>query len=105
LEIVLRALAEGKVRWAFWAPDTDPSTLSDAGDGIWIRGGDDPAGADSESDGEQEGAEEGRVSGSDEEGDDVSDEEEEEALDGGGFGGRFGALALEDAGVEPTEED
>ena len=100
-------MAEGRVRWAFWAPDTDPSTLSEAEDGIWIQG-DDTAGVDSESDGEEE-VEQDRASESDEEGsegDDLLDEEEEEEDDGGAsFGGRFGALALEDAGAESTEEE
>lgn len=85
--------------------------LSEAGDGIWIRGGDDTAEVDSDSDGE-EGVEQDRVSGSEEEdgeGNDLSNEEEEdddeEESNGAGFGGRFGALALEDAGAESTEEE
>ena len=99
-------MAEGRIRWAFWAPDTDPSTLSEAGDGIWIPGDDDAAGVDSESEGEEEEVEQDRVSESDEEGsegDDFSDEEEEDGE--ASFGGRFGALALEDAGAESTEEE
>jgi len=98
-------LAEGRVRWAFWAPDTNPSTLSETGDGIWIQG-EDAAGVDSESDGEEEEEEQDRVSESDEgggEGDDLSDEEDED--EGTSLGGRFGALALEDAGAESTEEE
>lgn len=81
--------------------------LSEAGDGIWIQGGDDTAGVDSESDGEEEGVEEDRVSGSDDdEGDNLSEEEEEEdEPNEAGIGGRFGALALEDAGAESTEEE
>jgi len=50
--------------------------------------------------------EQDHVSGSGEEGsegDEVSDEEDEDG--GAGFGGRFGALALEDAGAESTEEE
>ncbi|KAL5519146.1 hypothetical protein ACEPAH_829 [Sanghuangporus vaninii] len=37
---VLRALAEGRIKWAFYPPDTVPSTLAeeDKGQGIWIRG-------------------------------------------------------------------
>ena len=109
-ETVLRALAEGRVRWAFWPPGTEPSILSEAGDGIWIPSGDDTVGVDSESDGE-EGVERDRVSESDEEGsqqDDSLDEEEEEEeadLNEASVGGRFGALALEDAATESTEEE
>ena len=38
---VLRALAEGRIRWAFWPPGTDPQTISKhqgegGGAGIWI---------------------------------------------------------------------
>ena len=102
-------MAEGRVRWAFWPPGTDPSVLSEAGDGIWIPGGDDAAGPDSESDGE-EGVEQDRASESDEEGsqaDGSPDEEEEEEAESNeaSFGGRFGALALEDAVTESTEEE
>lgn len=37
----MRALAEGKIRWAYWPPGTDPATIAahygDAADaGIWI---------------------------------------------------------------------
>lgn len=110
-ETVLRALAEGRIRWGFWPPETDPSTLSESGDGIWIQGGDGAAGVDSESDGEEE-AEEDQVSESGEEGDeeggegyDLSDSEEEEESNETGFGGRFGALTLEDAGADSTEEE
>ena len=86
--------------------------LSDAGDGIWISSGDDAVGADSESDGEEEGVEQDRASESDEEGsqeNDFPDEEEEGEEEGesneASFGGRFGALALEDAVTESTEEE
>jgi len=83
--------------------------LSEAGDGIWISG-DDATGADSESDGEEEGDEQDRTSELDEEGiqaDDFPDEEEEEESETNeaSFGGRFGALALEDAVTESTEEE
>ena len=85
--------------------------LSEEGDGIWISSGDNAAGADLESDGEGEGAEQDCASESDEEGsqrDDFSDEEEEEGeedLNEASVGGRFGALALEDAVTESTEEE
>jgi len=109
---VLRALAEGRVRWAFWPPGTDPSMLSEAGDGIWISSGDGySAGVDSESDGEKEGIEQDHGSESGEEGsqeDDFpgdDDDEEEAELNEVGVGGRFGALALQDVATESTEEE
>ena len=112
-ETVLRALAEGRVPWAFWPPGTDRSKLSATGDGIWIRGNDDDAGVNSDSsDGEEEeDMEHDRESESGDEGskeDDSADEEgeeeeeEEEESKGVTIGGRFGALALEDV---VTEED
>ncbi|KAI0045203.1 P-loop containing nucleoside triphosphate hydrolase protein [Auriscalpium vulgare] len=33
---ILRALADGKIRWAFWPPDVDPTTLKMVGNGIWM---------------------------------------------------------------------
>jgi len=83
--------------------------LSESGDGIWIQGGDDDA-VDSGSDGEEEGVEQDHISESGEEGSeggDLSDEDEDEdeELNGVSLGGRFGALALEDAGAESTEEE
>ena len=103
-------MAEGRVRWAFWAPGTDPSTVGEGGDGIWIRDGDDVTGAvGSESDGEEGGVEQDGVSESDDEegseADDIDLSDEEEGEPDVGFGGRFGALALEDAGAESTEEE
>lgn len=107
---ILRALAEGRVRWAFYPPGTDPPKLSDVGDGIWIRHDDDDAGVNSDSDGEEEEMEQGRVSESSEEAseeEDFPDEEEEAAEETSrvAIGGRFGALALEDAVTESTEEE
>lgn len=110
-ETVLRALAEGRVRWAFWPPGTEPSNLGETGGGIWIRHDDDVS-VNSESDGEEEerGSEQDRVSESGEEGsegDSFSDEGEMEAeeLKGATIGGRFGALALEGSVTETTEEE
>jgi len=104
---ILRALAEGRVRWAFWAPGTNASKLDETGDGIWIRHDDDDAGVNSESDGEEED----RVSESGEEGSegngfpDEEEEGEEESKEVTSIGGRFGALALEEEVTESTEEE
>jgi len=110
-ETVLRALAEGRVRWAFWPPGTDLSMVGGAGDGIWISDGDDTVGVYSESDGEEE-VEGDHGSESDEKDSQESDypdeegEEEEEAESNeASVGGRFGALALEDAASELSTEE
>ena len=91
---VLRALAEGRIRWAFWPPGTDVQTIiahqgggegpDGAGNGIWIAHGQD------ESDAESEDDRHARPHGSDSEGDDddgdgqaaVSDSEEEDEEEG-----------------------
>ena len=104
-ETVLRALAEGRVLWAFWPPGTtsEASKLSATGDGIWIRRDDGDTGVNSDGDGEEEEMEHDRGSESGDEGsegDDFSDEEGEVTI-----GGRFGALELEDGVAQSTEED
>jgi hypothetical protein len=109
-ETVLRALAEGGLQWAFWPPGTEASKLSETGDGIWIRRDDGETGVNSDSDEEEEEEEEeemehDRVS---ESGDETSEGEgsvDEEGEAEATIGGRFGALALEDAVEESTEED
>ena len=109
---VLRAVAEGKVRWAFWPPGTTLSNLGETGDGIWIRNNDGGVGDDKSepSDCEEEETGQVRVSESDEdvsEGASLLDEEEMEGeeLQETMIGGRFGALALEDSAAESTEEE
>lgn len=82
--------------------------LNETGDGIWISTGDDATRVDLESDDEEEEAEQDRASESDEEGsqgDDFSDEEEEAESNEASVGGRFGALALEEAVTDSTEEE
>lgn len=107
---ILRALAESRVRWAFWPPGTEPSNLSETGDGIWIRhANDDVEDGQSEGDREEE-MDQDRVSESGEELDEgvsFSDEEDREGeeLEETRIGGRFGALALEDSVTEETEEE
>ncbi|TFK90785.1 P-loop containing nucleoside triphosphate hydrolase protein [Polyporus arcularius HHB13444] len=65
---ILRAVAEGRIPWAFWPPGTDPQTITahqrgadavnladDPGTGIWIQHGHDgDADIDAESDAEDE---------------------------------------------------
>ena len=93
---MLRALAEGRVKWAFWPP----GYLGHSGDtnkGIWINSGateesdEDDSEADDEADQEVEDG-----SGSEDNG--VEEESEEEFVGIGiaAGGGRFGALTLAD---------
>jgi hypothetical protein len=106
---VLRAVAEGKVRWAFWPPDMDVSSMDgEQGNGIWIphvADGDD----ESEFESEDEAGEESVHS------EETSESEENPASEDEGQGddevavqvtrmGRFGALTLDDGVVEEEEE-
>ncbi|KAI0715388.1 hypothetical protein C8Q76DRAFT_730562 [Earliella scabrosa] len=97
---ILRALAEGRIRWAFWPPGTDVQTIiahqgggegpdgagagagAGAGNGIWIAHGQDESDAESEDD--RHARPHGSGSEDDDDDDDhdgqaaVSDSEEEE---------------------------
>ena len=129
---VLRAVAEGKIKWAFYPPDTDPQDISrhqDEGQGIWIKHvsiEESPGLLDSEDDrSDEEEFEEGRhdeSGGEDEESESQSHSEDgedaaaddsssEEAGDPSGFrrhivtgAGMFAALNLEDDGGEENLE-
>ena len=94
---VLRALAEGRIRWAFWPPGTDPQTVARAaypegevreGAGIWIAHGpghDRHDDIDAESEGDEAPAAE--VQHSDDDDDNhSSDEEDSEDVDEGETG-------------------
>lgn len=101
---MLRTLAEGRVRWAFWPPGY-PTRSEDTNQGIWIDSGatEDSDEDDSEVDDEAEQeAEDG--SGSEDNG--VEEESEGEFSGIDIAGGRFGALALADGdGDEDEDED
>jgi len=101
---ILRALAEGKIKWAFWPPGSSDAEGTE--NGIWISGD------EAEDDSDQESEEDGNIrrAGSDdgELKSDVSDSEslnDGEEKDGVTIGGRFGALALEEAQEESISED
>lgn len=126
---VMRYLADGKVRWGFWPPETQPE---ENGNGIWL--GEDEVEADgqdaprqrgfySEEEEEDDGSEVEQVGegeglevsdGEEEDDEGVDDNEEEEEDDeeervvakatAGGASGFFAALALDD-GDEDDEAD
>ncbi len=109
---VLRALAEGRVGWAFWPSGTpleEAASASSAGQGIWIPRGDriDQDSTEPESKGENRHD----SSDSDEDEIEVSDHESDEEEDAeevvGTNLGRFGALAVSDEGdeIEASEEE
>jgi hypothetical protein len=109
--LVLRALAEGRIGWAFWPPGTPleqvASLAGSEGHGIWIPQGDniENDGTESESDAEEHnvtfetGEEELEAS------ENEYDEDDSDLVVSVGMG-RFGALSLSgnDADEEPEEE-
>jgi hypothetical protein len=113
--LVLRALAEGRIQWAFWPENPssahDPEASEDLG--IWIphasnlqeaQESDDESQHDDDTD-LQTDPEEGAESGS--EGDEEDGVEVDSVLDvppkSSGAVGRFGALALDDAEEEDSD--
>lgn len=110
LSKVLRALAEGRIGWAFWPPDTTLQQVAAGGDGqqgLWIPRGD---AIDEDTDHQSEGEDEDHEhaeSGEDED----THEDDEEASDDGVDGttvasaGRFGALAVNDGGNDSEDSD
>ncbi|KAJ6604808.1 hypothetical protein DFH09DRAFT_1123865 [Mycena vulgaris] len=95
---ILRSLAEGRVAWAFWPPDTEVHLTSEENDdamGIWIpRAEDDGAASEEESEEEVED-EDAKIVGSqspEESDDDESDTESDSASALHVGAGRFGAL-------------
>lgn len=119
LSLVLRALAEGRIRWAFWPPGAAPDvTAADLGHGVWIEGEDAGMTDDESGDGEEDEKRAGAESDGDarsDEGDDDSDEDEEDDKDDAeaeaapvavaSTGGRYGALTIDDASEEEEDSD
>jgi len=103
---ILRAVAEGRIRWAFWPPDTDVSFVEgEPGDGIWI-----PHTTVVEGDNEYESEEDELASSAHSEeimeSEEKSDSEEEEAVIVQLVGaGRFGALVLDDENRAEEDQD
>lgn len=117
LLLVLRALAEGKIRWGFWPPDIDISAIrehmpeGEKGNGIWIRPLGDVMDDDweIESDFESEdGREDKDMRDRESEVEDEEDEEESEEEEGSNVAatsGRFGALLLNEDEDEDAEDE
>lgn len=106
---VLRALAEGKISWAFWPPETPQETLSsevsEAGLGIWIPQGKLlDAGSDQESEEEGEDASAKGASSEEEMDSDVVEEVDENDAKTSVIG-RFGALAVSDESDDSEMDD
>lgn len=99
--LVLRALVEGRIAWAFWPPGTDITVVGDNnGNGIWLHEFDrlDAEFDDHEEDSaEQEDVDEGESSDINSEDDGVSEDE--------AVGGRFNALSIDEESEEEEEEE
>jgi hypothetical protein len=103
---VLRALAEGKIAWAFWPPDVEERFIRDEqhepGAGIWIPG-------DSELDDDVDTSEPESLTEEKSEVDSVNDEvpSESDSDQEGSIPtglGRFGALAIVEGNNDSNEE-
>lgn len=112
LLVVLRALAEGRIGWAFWPPDATldeiASVASGEGVGIWIPRGDMDDGCEPEPESEEEevddnGNENDKATGSED-----SELDGDVESDGGrkvaGIG-RYDALARNESDEEQDESD
>ncbi len=106
---MLRAVAEGRIGWAFWPPDTDPKEVKSCGSpeqGIWIPRSDR---ADDESDSESEHGDRSSSHETDSESEDGEEDEaesnnEEEVAAKPAGAGRFGALSLNDGEDDDSGE-
>ncbi|KDR85475.1 hypothetical protein GALMADRAFT_52603 [Galerina marginata CBS 339.88] len=112
---ILRSLAEGRLAWAFWPPDTTPEEIAaigggDQGHGIWIPQGDNTDyGSDPESEDEREEENDHRSTATEDQAEEAGGEtsEADEVITGGAGVGRFGALAIndnEDIGRSESED-
>ncbi|KAG0707473.1 P-loop containing nucleoside triphosphate hydrolase protein [Suillus ampliporus] len=101
---ILRLVAEGKITWAFWPPDTDLMTVeSSGGNGIWITRSADEHGQELDEDDEGGSGDETDAEGiespdeeSDEEGTLTDEDEEHQDTDIKSITfGRFGVLTMD----------
>lgn len=98
---MLRAVAEGKVGWAFWPPGTDTEHVVTEGAGIWVPKGENVEEEfDDESGDDEEQGKESGDSSEDELPSGTSDEDEEEEQGGATTGGMFEALSMENLDEE-----
>ncbi|KAG6841763.1 hypothetical protein C0991_007092 [Blastosporella zonata] len=108
---MLRAMAEGRVGWAFWPPGTETRTISasmeEQGNGIWIpQATSVEDGTDEDSDYEEVDSEDDLALAPTKQAEDIDeDSDEDDEDDGGPVTGfsRFGALAIEED--EESDED
>lgn len=107
--LVLRALAEGKVGWAFWPPGTDKVTVaseSSDGTGIWIPQvnvvDEESEESDAEDNSDDEGVSDVQNSEVEVEEDDYEEDSEEDNARTAPVS-RFGALAVDD--IDAEDED
>ncbi|KAK7064098.1 P-loop containing nucleoside triphosphate hydrolase protein [Favolaschia claudopus] len=108
---IMRALAEGRVAWAFWPPGTDLTSMDyEEGAGIWIRKNMEDDGASSDDEDSEEAEEEegsqsldsgSEASGSEQSQDILESDAETTGIEVGT--GRFGAL-LDIQGGDSSEE-
>lgn len=102
-------MAEGRVKWAFWPPGTDPSIFkSETSDGVWLPqsiGGEEQGETESDDDGDNDllSSEEGSEA-LEEETSDIDEEEASETPVTVGAG-RFGALVLDEDEDDADEDD
>jgi hypothetical protein len=101
-------LAEGKISWAFWPPETPrealSSELNEAGLGIWIPQ-DKLLDAESDQESEDEGEDASKGASSEEEVDSDVVEEVDENNATTSVIGRFGALAVSDESDDDEIDD
>ncbi|KAF5385091.1 hypothetical protein D9615_001277 [Tricholomella constricta] len=109
---ILRALAEGRIGWAFWPPGTDTKTIAaiteEPGTGLWIPCAiavDEETEEDSETDEEEEARERAEMDSEEEntesDDDNNSDDGQERRPSGGVLAAsRFDALAIDDVEEE-----
>ncbi|KAF9486315.1 P-loop containing nucleoside triphosphate hydrolase protein [Pholiota conissans] len=117
---LLRAVAEGRIGWAFWPPGTpldEVTTWSGEGQGIWIPRDDgleeksDPESDEEERDADSVESEEGDENSEeeDEEDEEDDDDDDDESVESNDVNlkvgtGRFGALAISNYGEDDTNE-
>jgi len=107
---ILRALAEGRIRWAFWPPGTPTEVVSahqEEGCGIWIAQEIDETEEDTDEEYPARDGWESEVEDSEPSLDEDADEDEDEdaILTKSGVGGRFSALSLDDTVLASSSED
>ena len=112
LSVVLRALAEGRIGWAFGPPDSTldeiTSVASEEGMGIWIPRGDMDYASEQEPESEDEEVDDNETENEHSTGSEGSELDDDVEPDGGrkvAGVGRFDALAINETDEEKDESD